>query len=585
MTPTRATILPLPPNGLERSFVLLIPAPVLAAAAERQLQRLRGNLPAGAPPEDPAALAARFGHGVRDAAARAMALDAAQQVIRTQKLRPAEPPRLEFLPPGPEDEVRARFSFDLLPEVPLPALDGLAPALAAAAAAAGQGMAEALDAALLPLRRAFAPERVLPPDHAAAPGDAALLEVSAVRLLRPENLLRNPDGEGAIAARNQVPARWALAWRKEGLARVAGSGVEGGLPCVDFRFEGRVSPQVSPQLALERAGEVPAQPGDRLRFEGYWSLPAGQLPEGMRASVVLEQRGADGTLLDRLAAMLPNPGPGALLAQPFAAQFTVAAPGTTGVHPVLRLRPRDEGEVAFTLRLGGARLSHAGDTAEGEPDPALRRGRVLARLGEPEASPDLPPGLLERLEGLRVGAVLVHDTVLPPVPGQPRGEARVRAVLRQLRQPGPADDALARRLGHPDLAALRRGLSAQLRDAQADRLRAALVEELLQRAGPFAVPQVLVDAAHAPLRAALDARLAAGRLLPEERNSSPEALHAALPARAERAVRADLLLAALRQPGDAEPSAAETAPERRHAALLDRLLAENGVALPGMEQD
>ncbi|MFC0408581.1 trigger factor [Roseomonas elaeocarpi] len=213
--------------------------------------------------------------------------------------------------------------------------------------------------------------------------------------------------------------------------------------------------------------------------------------------------------------------------------------------------------------------------SEAEALPALEHDLLALPVGGADA-PGLPPGLAARLGGCRVGDTLVHDLALPfaTLPGP--GEARLHVTVQRLLQPPKVDEALAAHLGERDLAALRARVAAALRerrrDAAALRRRRALVDAILARSDVLA-PQILVDQVQAPRQATLRERIAAGRLSQEEHAAGMDALLAALRRDCERAVRAELLLNALRRPGEPAPDPASAVPEQRHQLLLDRLIA------------
>ena len=220
------------------------------------------------------------------------------------------------------------------------------------------------------------------------------------------------------------------------------------------------------------------------------------------------------------------------------------------------------------------RLSRSAREGDALPSP-WPDGLLCGTAGEDAAGP--VPGLPERLAGLRAGERLTHDLILPRQgPDEPRREARLHLLVREVRQPVPPGPDLARLLGQPDLPALREAVAGRLREevaaaAQAGR-RALLLDALLALA-PFPVPEVLVDAVFARWRAAMAARRAAGELTGAERRMTVGALEAGLRDRARRRVRADLLLETMRAPGEAGPAEAADGPaEERHAAQLDRLL-------------
>jgi len=545
----------LPPAGDERRFLLDIPAGALDAAIGPRLRDLLSG-PATA------AHAARLRDGLVAEYARAVAQDAAGALLRQAGLRAAAPLRVELLPPPAEGGLRLRLAVPLAPRVPPPRLDGLPPPVAAPPAPT----AAAVRAALEELARRHAPGRAAPPGHAAMPGDSVVFDMLAQPLRPADNLLRNPRGLGNPAP-GRVPTHWSVSYVREGLACFVGRGEEDGLPCVDLRYAGTISPTQSPQVAPERPGQVAVLPGQVVRVQGAWRLLFGVLPPGTRASLLLEQRDAAGQVVQRPAQPLPCPGPGPLGEQRFALDFAVRDPAARSVLPVLRLRPPDEAAVALTLRLGGLQLT-LGEAAPLPGAPLAMPGlsQRLGGAGDADAIPGLAPLLAFRRKG-------EGFTLVAPLRGQ---DHRLAVMLRAVRRPGAVGDALARRLGHADLAALRRAVAAELGAAAAERLRLerrrALLRVLLPRLAA-APPEAWVDRHHAALRGALEVRIQAGRLEPEEQAADPAALRAALRPEARRRAAADLLADTLRAPGDPPPDPAPgLPPEARHAGLWDRLL-------------
>jgi hypothetical protein len=563
-------LLALPPRGSEHRYILTLSPAQLEAAVAPKLRDLAARLgPPGVPASQGwrgAALDARLRDGLASEYARAVALDAARSLLREAGLWAAAPPRLRFLPPGDHGGLRVQIDLEAAPRPAPPSLQGIH---LPRPGEPPPRQAEAVRAALQRLAMQHAPGRAAAPGHVTAPGDLVSFDILARPLARPGNLLRNPAGLGNPAP-GLLPAHWSIAYVKEGLARFAAQGGEDGLPCIDLCYSGTISPALSPQISPERPGHVAVRPGERLRLEGTWRLLFGALPAGTRASLLMEERDAEGRVLHRPIQPMPCPGPDPLAAQRFSLAFTVADPAARTVQPVLRLRPPAEAAVDFTLRLGGLVLTRDDPVARA-PDPALTRQGLAQRLGG-AGDADAIPGLAQRLAGRRRGECFIHDAVLP---GQPE-EHRLEVTLRGIRRPGAVGPGLARRLGHATPGALRRAMEAQLRadwtaDAQAARRR-SLLDALLARLSA-APPEAWVDQHHARLRGALEERIAAGRLSPQEQAQGPGALRGALRTQALRLAAAGLLAELLGQAGDPAPNTAAATAEARHAALLDRLLA------------
>lgn len=329
--------------------------------------------------------------------------------------------------------------------------------------------------------------------------------------------------------REAVEAAFRREVHRRGLRPAEGPAFEllGGGAGGDLRL--RVSFEVLPRITIPDLSGIAVErlTAEPDEAEVTAALEALARRHGALRDALEDHRAAPGDIvLCDLSARIGTVPPRSLLAAPAAEALLVPA-GAPDLPPAgqadLALPPRD-------------------------PLPAFARTDVPVEIGT-DADDGPIPGLAERLADARRGETRVFDALLPDPadPARaPRRRARIRAVVKAIRRP-VADDALARRLGLPDLAALRARLRAALRrryDARAQaRQTAALMEALADRLADVPVPSALVAAEEDRLRQAAAA---------VEEAPPPECR-----SRAERNVRVALLLTEIARSSGIEVADAE----------------------------
>ncbi len=116
-------------EGLKRAFMLTIPAEDIEARVEQEVKRIAPQIrmPGFRPGKVPPNLIRKMhGESLRGDALQGAVQDGVQQLLTEQKIRPALQPQVkldESYAPGKDAEVRV--SLEALPDVPVPAIDGL----------------------------------------------------------------------------------------------------------------------------------------------------------------------------------------------------------------------------------------------------------------------------------------------------------------------------------------------------------------------------------------------------------------------------------------------------------------------------
>lgn len=116
-------------EGLKRAFMLTIPAEDIEARVEQEVKRIAPQIrmPGFRPGKVPPNLIRKMhAESLRGDALQGAVQDGVQQLLTEQKIRPALQPQVELdesYEPGKDAEVRV--SLEALPDVPVPAIDGL----------------------------------------------------------------------------------------------------------------------------------------------------------------------------------------------------------------------------------------------------------------------------------------------------------------------------------------------------------------------------------------------------------------------------------------------------------------------------
>ncbi len=591
-------------SGLERRFTVVVPARFVAAERDRRLAALPGGGvgDSGQPPGQSAADAAAASALRRRIAAAIAggivqeALDAAiRREIAQRGLRPAVPPRAELPPPGRHSagalldtglpgggsggggaDLRVRVAFEVLPEVPLPDLSAIA--LTRLRAEPGEAQ---IAAALQALARRHGALRDAPEGHRAGPGDVVVCDYTARIETYPSGLIAGPAGQGPLmpGRSGQHPPGW-FSRAPTGVAiTVAGCGFESGIPCADIRFTGSFPANTHARVFFAPRGAIPAPPEMALRLEVNVGLAGGTLPPGAVARLVIDELRPDTSYLAHGLTAVPLPTDGPIAAQrPSLRHVTKGGAALHSVLPRFEIGfPEGAKAVDVTLRLGWPALWPE-PAAEAEPAaPAfipLPDGHQADAEIAITAEGGPVPGFAEQLLGLRQGEARAFVLLLPATGVEAEFAGRrveFRTVVTAIRRP-VVDDALARTLGLPDLAALRERVRAGLQrryDALSRaRLRTELLDRLAATQADIPLPEALVRSEAERLwHAAQSAGRSAAPPGEGRRGQEEAALRAGCRAEAERRIRLGLLLSEIGRAAGIEVTDEELARAiRREAA-------------------
>jgi trigger factor len=199
-------------------------------------------------------------------------------------------------------------------------------------------------------------------------------------------------------------------------------------------------------------------------------------------------------------------------------------------------RPGREGDV-LTLKIDVS--------VDGQPRPEMSSEDTRAALGAERLLPEIEAGLL----GMQVGETKDIELTLPDSYG--RDELRNKPAVFQVHVKEmqqkllpDLDDEFARDLEHESLEALRADVMQRLREAARQRAESLLREQVIDRLidmNPVPVPPSLIERQHQQMLEELfQFQQMLGRALPFD-----EAMHAEMQQRAERKIRAGLLLGAI----------------------------------------
>jgi len=568
-------------HGLERSFILVLPAPFMAAERARRLEPLlRTGWGTGLASDTVAAVRRRIEASITAAILSDAVETAVQRVLRDRGERPAEAPQVE---PLAEDganagngDLRLRIRFEVLPAITVPDLS----AITLERLVAEPGEAE-LTRELEALARRHGALEDATEDHRAGPGDVVVCDYAGRVETFPPSLITNPTAEGLIPGR---PGRHPTDWSSSAPAGVsiimAGSGFEAGIPYADIRFVGTFAARTNARIFFARRGAIPADAAGSLRLSVNVALSGGVLPPGAVARLVLDELGAEEAYVAHGLAVVPVPTDGPLADQRPTFVHAVKSSAARSVLPRFEVGFPDGADAAdFTLRLGLPELTAdpAGAAAGPiwEPLPGGTRADAEFEIG---GAGGPVPGLGDRLEGLRRGEVRVVDFILPdtgvdPVWAGRRAEFEV--TVKAVRRP-VVDDALARTLGLPGLPALRARVREELRRRYRaiarTRLKAELLDRLAELVGDITLPPALLRAEEDGLwqdfEAASRGSLSRGNGVSGGRARRDEAaLRAECRAMAARRIRLRLLFAEIARARRLEVTEAELAAAvRREAA-------------------
>lgn len=160
------------------------------------------------------------------------------------------------------------------------------------------------------------------------------------------------------------------------------------------------------------------------------------------------------------------------------------------------------------------------------------------------------PGFAEGVTGIKAGETRTVEVTFPADYGATElagKRARFEIAAKKLQKPAetPVDDEVAKRIGFPDLAALREAIRSQIQreyDGLARmKLKRGLLDQLAARAD-FPVPEGMVEGEFGQIWQRLEADRKEGRLDAEDSGKDDETLKAEYRAIAERRIRLGLLL-------------------------------------------
>ncbi|MBW8268624.1 trigger factor [Caldovatus aquaticus] len=250
------------------------------------------------------------------------------------------------------------------------------------------------------------------------------------------------------------------------------------------------------------------------------------------------------------------------------------------LEDVPKARPAAKGDVVICEFTGRRRKEGAeGDGPEAwEPFPGGSATDMPIEIG----GSGFIPGFTEQLEGIVPGETRTVTVTFPADYGMADlagKEARFEVTAKALKRPvvPPVDDALAKKLGFDDLAALREFVRKQIQ-AEYDalsrlRVKRVLLDKLAEQAS-FPVPEGLVEAEFAQIWQRVEADLKAGRLDEDDRGKDEATLRAEYRAIAERRIRLGLLLSEIGRVNNIQVTPEE----------LARAMRQEAARYPGQEQ-
>lgn len=239
-----------------------------------------------------------------------------------------------------------------------------------------------------------------------------------------------------------------------------------------------------------------------------------------------------------------------------------------GSEEIAETRPAARGEILVCDFVGRLRQE---DGSLGEPFKGGSASDMPIEVG----GSGFVAGFSEQLEGLAPGEKRDIEVTFPADYGSAElaGRTAVFAVtakgLRRKVLP-ELDDALAKRLGSEDLAALRARVAENLQreyDALARmKLKRALLDRLAEQAA-FTVPEGMVEGEFGQIWQRVEADLKAGRLDEEDKGKDEATLRAEYRAIAERRIRLGLLLSEIGRTNNIQVSNEELARAVRAEAM------------------
>jgi FKBP-type peptidyl-prolyl cis-trans isomerase (trigger factor) len=522
-------------EGLRRRYRIAIPAAAIAAEHAARIAEIASStsipgFPIGRAPVE--LVAARHGAAVLAEVIERRVSDATARLIKDEALRPALKPAISLDEYAAGRDLDITVELETLPDTP--PLDFSALTLERLHATPS---AQDVDRRLaeLALRHGTLEDQQPRP---ARPGDTLLCD-HVGRL--PPDLLPNGVGRGVRAGQpGLAPVHWSIDC-SDGLAtEIIATGAVDGMPWFDLALRGNAAEGGHMRVLLATASCVKVAPRDALTLCMRVRLVEGAMPAGASARLGLNERSA--TALVRMAREdCPLDAPEAR------AEFTIIDdPAIIHARPVLEIAFLEAGPVDLVLRLGPARLFPGHAETDGVAFPRGTAAAAELVIGQDR----IAPGFTAQLEGITPGQTREVALVFPadhPVAelASLRAHYTVTALALKVRRPAPIDDALAQRLGQPDLAALRAAVRARMaRDCAAMarlRLKSAVLDALAA-ACRFEVPRGLVDAEFEEIWQRARSERRSGRPDPAESGRDEPRLRAECRALAERRVGTRILL-------------------------------------------
>lgn len=536
-------------DGLKRAYSVTLSAGDIASTRDRRLAEIAktATMPGFRPGKVPMSVVKqRYGAAVLGEVLEQSVTDASRQVVTDRGLKPALQPKIEVVNFAEGADLEFRMDLEVLPEVPMPELSGIALERLKA-----EPSDEAVDKALASIAERNGTLEDAEP-RAAAAGEVLVCDFTG-RL--PADLLANGPGLGAVPGKpGSGPQGWTIAL-PEGLEQeIAAIGSESGLPWFDLALKGETQ---AGTIRLELGG-ISAKAGDAVTLEARAMVSAGALPEGADAALVLGGARAAASL----GASPVRAGLAAEADDPVAA-LEIALPA---------------GALDVTLRIGPAR-AFAGTE---EPEARAFAGGAASDMPIEVAGQGFIPGFTEQMTGLAPGESRDIHVVFPADYGSAdlagkRARFTIEAKALKTRKPRAVDDELAKTVGMEDLEKLKEAIRSSLQreydSLSRMRLKRALLDALAEKAS-FPVPEGMVEAEFAQIWQRVEADLKAGRLDADDHGKDEETLKSEYRAIAERRIRLGLMLSEIGRANNVQVGQEE----------MVRAVRQEAMRYPGQEQ-
>jgi FKBP-type peptidyl-prolyl cis-trans isomerase (trigger factor) len=525
-------------EGLKRAFTVVVPATEIAAARDQRLATLAKDirLPGFRPGKVPMSVVKqRYGSAVMGEVLEEQVQSVTKTVIDERGLRPAMQPKIELVNFAEGADLEFKVELEQLPEIPLP--DFASIALEKPVAKVGD---EDVTKALTGIASRNRAMEDVTEDRPAAVGDVVMADFSG-RVVEEKNLLPVPEPAG-----DATPAVWEAFGHGEivtkPVAKLVGSGTEGGKPWVDVALTGGFSAGGQIGLGLAKVRAIPVSLGDKLRLTGSYALVSGAWPEDATLALDLSLRGEGGAAASsptKLDAPVAAPAS-------FSAEVAVDKETAATLFPVFRLQLKGDTSLGVVLRLTGLSLVKDGEGALSEPFPGGTGTDMAVEIG----GTGFIPGFAEGLEGIRTGETRNVNVVFPAEYGAAElaGKAAVFEITAKgLKKPVDAalDEDFAKKLGLASLDELKQRITETLQQEYDQLSRMNVKRKLLDALSAqasFEVPEGMVEAEFAQIWQRVESDMKAGNLDADDKGKDEATLKADYRAIAERRIRLGLLL-------------------------------------------